>query len=204
MHVSPLLALLALIFSTTALAEIYKCDAGKNRTVYSDKPCTNNQNQSVVLVPNQSVQSGSTLMLQLGDAVKKAIRNNDLARAEALASTDEQKTWVAEAKKDLAKNTPSKTEAELSAEKANSDDCIAAQKNLEKESKNNYVNQNVLNTKTSIMRVKCGLKQPENMIVNSAPYYSPWPRLVHQQPNVIVGPAYDRHMQNPWQRSNPN
>ena len=172
MRVTLTLSLLFMIISSSAHAEIYKCEAGKGKTVYSDKPCQAENGQSTLNITTPTVQTNKTLVMkQLGDAVKSAINNNDLDRAEALATTDEQKGWVAKARSEAAKVSAPKTEAEINAEKASSEECITAQKDLDQFTNDNNPDPSTIGAKTSLMRVKCGLKEPDSIIYNQIPYY---------------------------------
>ncbi len=198
-----LFALTTLLLSGNALAEIYKCEAGKNRTLYSDKPCSETHTQSLVDVPKQAAQASdnSDVIRRLGDAVKNAIRNNDLRRAEALASTDEQKNWVADAKKEAAKNNiVAKAETDTAVDKANSAECLAAQRSLEKDTRSNFMDPAILSSRTSLMRAKCGIKEPEPSYINRYPYLTAWPNKpghINPPQGITTGP-YDRHMEKPF------
>lgn len=164
-----ILGIVLLVFSVNpAYAQIYKCKTEKNKIIYSDVPCSAGSRQTLTDVQpsldnhtQHSSNEKSALTQQLDSAVKSAIANNELDRAEALASTPEQREWVATAKKEYAQNISNgRTEADLNAEKANSYECAQAKRNLEKEASSSSPEPNVLNAKTSIMRASCGQPEP--------------------------------------------
>ena len=89
--------LVLLLLSLPAHAQIYKCTSDKNSVVYSDNPCAAGDDQSLPGIVNQPIDEQPSLarkppvILQLDTAVKSAIAVDDLTRAEALATTREQK-----------------------------------------------------------------------------------------------------------------
>ncbi len=180
-----LLVILLLAFSANpATAEIYKCENAKGKIVYSDTPCHSSSTQTVTdiqinLDTNQNdLQSldkkQSSVMRQLDSAVKSAISNEDFIRADALAATKEHHEWIAAAKKDAAQSVAGRTEADLIAEKSNSDECIQAKLNLEKEVNSSFPKSEVLAAKTSLMRASCGLSDEAQPVYTGASRYAPF------------------------------
>lgn len=159
------------VFSASlANAEIYKCTSEKNKTTYSDAPCNSGSIQSLTdiqasLPTNQQTlppydRENSVLKRQLDAAVKSAIAENDFIRADALASTAEQKQWIVTSKKEMAQNSViGRTEAGLSADLANSYECQEAKRNLEREVNSFSPEPEVLTAKTSLMRAACGQRE---------------------------------------------
>lgn len=100
---SPYLAIpIVLLFSATAHAQVYKCQNDKQQVVYSDSPCPAGNTEQVTNIKLNEPQAdgfnnNSNLMRQLDGAVKSAILAGDLTKAGALATTFEQKQWVADA-----------------------------------------------------------------------------------------------------------
>lgn len=94
---SPLLLVpLLVIFTSTAHAEVYKCQTANNQIVYSDTPCEADSKEIATDIMSPaplSVDTGSkaNIMRQLDAAVKSAIVANDMTRARALVTTTEHK-----------------------------------------------------------------------------------------------------------------
>ena len=195
-----------------AYAEVYKCQSGK-KTVYSDKPCAVNTQQTITDIDtnpdadNNDASDSSidkskpgninALNKKLDGAVKSAIANGDLVRASALASTDEQRGWVNQAQKEEKKALQGRTEADLMAEKAASSDCKNAKQALQNAA-DGFPDSNEIAIKTSLMRMACGVKEPEPVI-----YSNPTPRF-YGYPHNQGMPTYGSHLPTyPSQQHNP-
>lgn len=172
-------ALLLFVFSISlANAEIYKCTTEKNKTTYSDAPCSSGSIQSLTdiqvnLPTNQQTLppydvENLALKRQLDIAVKSAIAENDFIRADALASTAEQKQWVVTAKKEMSQNAAiGRNEADLNAVLANSYECQEAKRNLEHEINSSPPEPEMLTAKTSLMRAECGQRESVDVAYGS-------------------------------------
>jgi hypothetical protein len=169
-NISPIVLVISLFvfFSGPVNAEVYKCESGKSKVIYSDRPCPPDSTQTVTDIQtnldiNQnglqsSEKKQSAIMRQLDNAVKSAIAKEDFAHAEALAITGEQQEWIAIAKKEAARSLGTgRTEADLIAELSNSDECRQAKLSLGKEAGSSFHKPDVLAAKTSLMQVSCGL-----------------------------------------------
>jgi hypothetical protein len=202
-------AVLLFVFSASlANAEIYKCTNEKNKTTYSDAPCGSGSIQNLTDIqaslPTNPLppydRENSALKRQLDAAVKSAIAVNDFTRAEALASTAEQKQWIAKAKNEMAQNSViGRTEADLSADLANSYECQEAKRNLEREVNSFSPEPEVLTAKTSLMRASCGQREPVEVVYgNRVPIFFRFPHRhgFIKQPGDISLP-HDRSMVRP-------
>lgn len=200
-------AVLLFVFSASlANAEIYKCTNEKNKTTYTDAPCGSGNIQSltdirVKLPANRQTlppydAENLALQRQLDAAVKSAIAENNFIRAEALASTAEQKQWVVIAKKEMAQDSVmGRTEADLSAELANSYECQEAKRNLEREVNSFSPEPEVLSAKTSLMRAACGQREPAEIVYgNRVPVFFRFPHRhgFIKQPGD-TSPPHDHH-----------
>lgn len=154
-----------LISICTASAQVYKCTDAKNNTVYADRPCSAGAKQTLTGISslpetNDDLKEGlkdkSSITRQMDDAVKLAISNDDLIRAQALASTAEQKSWVYSAKKEEAKRLASLS-ASQAGERGNSAACKQARRDVEKETASGLGDPSVLNAKTGLMQEACGI-----------------------------------------------
>jgi hypothetical protein len=194
-HIYSIVLMVAItLAASNAHAQVYKCQSGK-KTVYSDKPCATNTQQTITNIDakpdadhNEASDSTidpykpgniSALNKQLDSAVKSAISNGDLVRAAALASTDEQRSWVNAAQKEEKKASQGRTEADLMAEKAGSSDCKNAKRALQTAA-DGFPDSNEIAVKTSLMRAACGVKEPEPVIyTNPAPRFYGYPYNSH-------------------------
>lgn len=144
----------------TAQAQVYKCTGAKDQTAYSDKPCTTGKSQIVAdIAPAVSDNSAgsdskSSLSRQMDEAVKSAIANDDLIRAQALATSKEQRAWVNAAKKEAAQKLAA-SNAATPASRASSYECRQARANLERVADSN-ADAGLINAKTSLMQAACG------------------------------------------------
>jgi hypothetical protein len=166
---------LFLIFSASANAQVYKCKGANQQVVYSDSPCGKDHIEVVTDImmfdPNSPAEDGrSRVMRQLDSAVISAIDANDLTRARALATTQEHKTWVAQAEKEVA-SQPQKSEATLKAELASSSACENAKRKLEAEANASFSNPEVLDARKSLMYAACGVVEPVIIQQQSQPGY---------------------------------
>lgn len=206
---------LVLMATSSAYAQIYKCTSAEKKTIYTDKACAIGSLQTITEISKASTQgkiAESTINKQLDEAVKLAITNDDLVRAQALASSKEQKQWVVEAKKEASrKNLASRTDADARMEQANSYACQQAQRNLQKETDTTLPDQNAIAAKTSLMQTKCGFSDPRYAnrypTIISSGYQRPgffnpgwshqqaWP--VHIDPGYTSEP-YDRTRASPF------
>lgn len=198
------MAVMAICASNT-YAQVYKCQSGK-KTVYSDKPCATNAQQTITDIDtnpdtdNNNVsdsptdtpkppQNIHTLNKQLDSAVKSAIDSGDLVRANALASTDEQRGWVNQAQKEEKKALQGRTESDLMAEKAASADCKNAKQALEIAA-DGFPDSSEIAVKTSLMHAACGVKEPAPVI-----YTNPAPRFYGYPHSISIGiPTYGSHL----------
>lgn len=213
----PMLAML--LFAVTANAQIYKCVSEENGVVYSDSPCINGDTQTLPGIDAAADMNSvpalarkPPVILQLDTAVKSAIAVNDLARAEALATTREHWEWIAEARKSASQVAKSETP-----DPAASAECQQAKNELDQEAVKPFPDADVLQTKRSLMYVSCGLSEPLEVVTEAPavgffPYYgSPYtyPRHPHRFPNGkkphwpprpsgYTSPPYDRHKERPF------
>ncbi len=207
-------AVLLFVFSASlASAEIYKCTNEKNKTTYTDAPCGSGNIQSLTDIRAKSPANRQSLppydaenlalKRQLDAAVKSAIAENNFIRAAALASTAEQKQWVALAKKEMAQSSVmARAEAGPSADLANSYECQEAKRNLEREVNAFSPEPEVLSAKTSLMRVACGQNEPAEIVYgNRVPAFF---RLPHRHGFIKrsgdTSPPRDRSMASPLDR----
>jgi hypothetical protein len=203
-------AVLLFVFSASlASAEIYKCTSEKNKTTYSDAPCGSGSIQNLTDIqaglPTNPLppydRENSALKRQLDAAVKSAIAVNDFTRAEALASTSEQKLWIAKAKNEMAQNSViGRTEADLSADLANSYECQEAKRNLESEVNSFSPEPEMLTAKTSLMRISCGQTEPAEIVYgNRVPIFFRFPHRhgFIKQPGDI-SPVHNRSVAGPF------
>jgi uncharacterized protein DUF4124 len=207
----------------SAEAEIYKCESAQGKIVYSDTPCHFNATQTVTdIQPDTSISSDnpqspnkkSTSVLQLDEAIKSAIATGDFDRASALAVNNEQRGWVATAKKGAAP-AAAKSKADLAAETSESGECKQAKSDLEREANSSFSKSDVLKAKTSLMKAACGLNDEpdyaQTHVNENVPFlfdthqrYSnhnlgQWPhkpRPPHTPPETSA--PYDRHMEKPF------
>ncbi len=162
---SPYLAVpIALLFSVPAHAQVYKCQNAKQQVVYSDSACPAGNTEQITNIklnepPSNGPNNHSNLMHQLDGAVKSAILAGDLTKAAALATSFEQKQWVADAQM-IQNNQPHKSEAMLKADMANSAACLSARRSLEKEANALLPDTNVLEAKKDLMHSACGSSEP--------------------------------------------
>jgi len=162
---SPYLAVpIALLFSVPAHAQVYKCQNAKQQVVYSDSACPAGNTEQITNIklnepPSNGPNNHSNLMHQLDGAVKSAILAGDLTKAAALATSFEQKQWVADAQM-IQNNQPQKSEAMMKAEIASSSACLSARRSLEKEANALLPDANVLDAKKDLMHSACGSSEP--------------------------------------------
>ena len=203
----------------TANAQVYKCKTEKDVIVYSDTACRPGTEQAL-----PDIQAGpavtspgaekDTIIRQMDAAVKNAIAEDDLIRAQALATTAEQKAWVKAAQKEAAaqKSAADKAGKDFLAQRANSAECRDAKRSLEEEATGNR-DPVILSTKTNLMRVACGVSDPGDPGTYYGPGrsltypYSSYPYGHHQgvpgyrppQPGTgpVPPPAYDRYRYQP-------
>lgn len=187
---------LLLAFAAPANAQVYKCQSADEKIVYSDVPCKSGT-QTVTDIPvtvpgNASANSAESAALarQMDSAVKSAIADNDLHRAQALATTREHWDWIAAAKRE-ANQTPGlgRTEADLSAERGDSQACQQAIRSYELEASSTFDEPEALNAKKSIMHAACGIKEPLEVNNYEAPPTVFYPRL-HARPPYRTGYGY--------------
>jgi len=221
---------LLILAASPAFAQVYKCTSSSNKVIYSDKTCTSGSTQVLTDIrtksksledsPENSLQNDksannstdSAINRQLDEAVKLAISNDDLIRAQALATTKEQKQWVTAARKEAAKKLAS---ADSRSDKADSYDCRQAQRNLQRVSDTTLPDQNLILSKTSLMYSKCGISVADLRYTNRVPtslynpgffnrgFFNPggghhhhqWPG--NAQPGYTSEP-YDRTMASPF------
>lgn len=212
----------AMLAVETANAQVYKCKTAKNVTVYSDTACAPGTVQSmpdiqattpVSPIPGMPAEKDA-LTRQMDAAVKNAIADDDLIRAQALATTAEQKAWVNAARKEAAsrKAATGGANRDYLADRANSSECRQAQRNLEEEAAGNR-DPVLLNAKTNLMRAACGMDGGSEPPINyglgrSLVYpYSSYPYGHHHgspgyRPPLpgsgpVPPPAYDRYRYQP-------
>ncbi|HSH73025.1 MAG TPA: hypothetical protein VK974_08230 [Methylophilaceae bacterium] len=173
-----------LLTASPVSAQVYKCTSSSNKVIYSDKTCTSGGTQILTDIQTRSKSqensadnalptdksanntTDSAINRQLDEAVKLAIGNDDLIRAQALATTKEQKQWVTAARKEATKKLAS---ADSRADKADSYDCRQAQRNLQKVSDTTLPDQNLILSKTSLMYSKCGISVADLRYANRVP-----------------------------------
>ncbi|MFA6179919.1 MAG: DUF4124 domain-containing protein [Candidatus Methylopumilus sp.] len=200
---------LLLFAASPVSAQVYKCTTQQNKVAYTDTSCVTGSKQITTDIQSQpspaalkSIVSNTdaNITRQLDAAVKLAISNDDLVRAQALATTPEQKQWVAAARKEASKKVMAgRTEADLNAERANSYACRQAQRNLEMEGNSIFRDAASIATKTSLMQASCGISQP-NIGYGYAPppyLFSPGRPHFNQQPGYTSEP-YDRTRASPF------
>jgi len=221
----PLIFLLVALlpgFAATAHAQVYKCTDSRNKIIYSDKPCATGNSQVIPNIspsadaqaPATNADGKSNLTLQMDDAVKSAIANDDLIRAQALATSKEQREWVAKARKEAALKLANANSTNPQAQKASSYECRQARANLERAASGNS-DAGLLNAKTSLMQSACGEQyQASGYGTTPSPYlFYPYPNRqpypgqfpgqypghypgnhppVHNNPPGITTQPYDR------------
>lgn len=208
----------AMLLANTANAQVYKCKTDKNVTVYSDTACRPGTEQAMPDIQASPVAPSTpgmapdkdALTRQMDAAVKNAIAEDDLIRAQALATTAEQKAWVKAAQKEAASQKSAANNA--NPQRANSAECRDAKRSLEEEATGNR-DPVILSTKTNLMRVACGVSDSGDPGVNyglgrSMTYpYSSYPYGHHHgvpgyRPPLpgsgpVPPPAYDRYRYQP-------
>ena len=166
---------LTLLYSQHSYAEVYKCKDSHNKTIYSDKPCSEGVSSKLDINTNpspssQPVQKPPTIR-QLDASVASAIAQGDFSYAESLAVTKEQWDSIAIAKKinqeSLNKTVIGRTEADLSAEKGNSFDCKQAKRSYELDASDRYATEAKVKARESMMRQACGMKEPTEINNNT-------------------------------------
>lgn len=207
--------MLALLATGTANAQVYKCKSAKGVIVYSDTACAPGTQQSMPDIQSQAPATSipaddNALTRQMDAAVKNAIAADDLIRARALATTDEQKAWVRATEKEAATRSAGGKDSTLAA-RADSAACKAAQRNLEAEAAGSR-DPVTLNARTNLMRAACGLDAADagsqSDYGRSLVYpYSSYPYGHHHRtpgyrPPVpgsgpVPPPAYDRYRYQP-------
>jgi len=203
-----LVAFLCAFSASPVKAEVYKCESTKGKIVYSDTPCHSSSTQTITdiqanldidKIDHQSAEKmQSPVMRQLDEAVMSAIANEDFIRADALAVTREHHEWITTAKKDAARNmTAGRTEADLLAEKSNSDECAQAKLSLEKEAGSTFRKPDVLAAKTSLMHVSCGIDDDPGPTYVQANGYGRLFNPYHYYP--YKKPGYSPHRPRPLQ-----
>ncbi|HWU35715.1 MAG TPA: DUF4124 domain-containing protein [Methylovorus sp.] len=128
-----LFSLALLVMTSPAVAQVYKCESSQG-VVYSDTPCASKTGQTKLDIQADPtpVQEGTTgteknrYVQQLDDAVKAALAANDIAKAERLAITAEQRELIRQAK--LRNTESAKTQV---TDKSTSSECMAARKSLQ-------------------------------------------------------------------------
>lgn len=177
-----------LLSGGNALAEVYKCRGDDGRISYGDLPCPDSATQSVTGIttaPPSAVGTTSAIMQQLDAAVQAAIAQNDLARAQALATTAEQKRWVSDA---LAQRAAQPAETGPAASEA----CRTAKRNLETAAQSDGTSPELLSARKSLMYVACGVPEP---VV--APAAAPPPVLLYTDPYRFNRPGSGRYGKRP-------
>jgi hypothetical protein len=169
MSPSPATIPIILLFSASAQAQVYKCQNEQQQVIYADSPCPAGNTEFVTDIklyePDSdhlsayNLSDSPNLMRRLDGAVKSAILAGDLIKAGALASTIEQKQWVAEAQLQQ-NNQPQKSDAMLKAEMASSAACQNARRNLENEANARLPDTRALEAKRSLMHSACGSTKP--------------------------------------------
>lgn len=211
--------MLALLATGTANAQVYKCKSAKGVIVYSDTACAPGTQQSMPDIQSQAPAisipaDDNALTRQMDAAVKNAIAADDLIRARALATTDEQKAWVRAAEKEASsqKSANRNADRDYLADRTNSAECKAAKRDVEGETAGNR-DPVILSAKTNLMRVACGMGGGAESPINygygrSLTYpYSSYPYGHHQgspgyRPPLpgsapVPPPAYDRYRYQP-------
>ena len=212
-----LIPLLLFAFAAPAAVQVYKCQNGDG-VVYSDAPCKSGA-QTVTDIQTRipaTASAGPSLTQRMDEAVRSAIAAGELQRARALATTAQHQAWIAAAQRERT-IAFGRTEADLSAERGDSQACQQAIRSLELEASSPFDEPEALDAKRSIMRAACGIREPVEINHQEAPatvlypvprrpYYRPgfphphrpgWqgqPRPpVKERPavSVIVGPADD-------------
>lgn len=220
-----LAASLFMLITAPAKADIYKCESAQGKTIYSDTPCHSSSTQTltdiqpdVVTNPHPQDKTKSVVIRQLDEAVKAAIATGDIVRASALAVTNEQRDWVAYAKRGSdGKAIPGSSQITIAAEKSESGECRQAKLDLEREANSSFHKTDVLKAKTSLMNAACGLNEQSDWgydqsgMGQNVPFlfdthrsYSyrnlgRWPhnsRPPHSPPEN--SPPYDRYMEKPF------
>lgn len=174
----------------SASAQVYKCESSEGNIVYSDSPCKAGM-QTITDIPvakpdsNPNSGTSSALTRQMDVAVKSAIATDDLQRAQALATTREHWEWIAAARREADSTAVhGRTEADLSAERADSQACQQATRSYELEASSTFDEPETLAAKRSIMRAACGIQEP--LEVNN--YQQPAPSVVYPR----FGYGYNR------------
>ena len=168
-----------MLAASPAQAQVYKCTNATGKVVYSDSPCVSGTQILTDILPPEAVPAAdpmqkSVVSLQIDAAVRAAIAQNDLDRARALATTNEHWLWIAAAQNNNALPVMGRTEADLSAEQASSQECQQAKRSLELEADASFVRPDALSAKKSLMRAACGIREPIE-VVNDQPYSTFFP-----------------------------
>lgn len=212
----------AVLLADTAYAQVYKCKTEKNVIVYSDTACRPGTEQTMPDIsagpaatpPTGTATEKDAITRQMDAAVKNAIAEDDLIRAQALATTAEQKAWVKAAQKEAnaQKSAAASANRDMLAQRANSVECRDAKRSLEEEATGNR-DPVILSTKTNLMRAACGVSDSADPGTYYGPGrsltypYSSYPYGHHQgapgyrppQPGTgpVPPPVYDRYRYQP-------
>ena len=182
-----LLALsLMLAFAAPAAAQVYKCQSGA-QIVYSDAPCKSGE-QTVTDIQTHLPAGTNTpsLTQRMDEAVRSAIAAGDLQRAQALATTQEHRSWIAAAQQHSSTVPLGRTEADLSAERGDTQACQQAIRSLELEASSPLSEPEALRAKRSIMHAACGIREPAEVNNYEAPtaIIYPVPRRPYYRPGL--------------------
>lgn len=220
-----LIASLLVLAAAPTKADIYKCESLKGKIIYSDTPCHSNSTQTLTDIRSDIVTNDQSLgktkpavIRQMDEAVKSAISVGDFERANTLAVTSEQRSWIANAKKDSSVNTTSeRSRVNIANEQSESSECKQAKLALEREANSSFHKADVLKAKTSLMYAACGLNEQsdssytQNDMNQNIPFLfdthrsytypnlGRWPynsRPPHSPPEN--SPPYDRYMEKPF------
>ena len=193
--------------ATSASAQVYKCTSAKNQTTYSDTPCSSgsvetitNTEPSISGGDGSAEQMESSITRQMDAAVKAAIANDDYIRAQALATTQQQRDWIAAAKKEYdGRMAVSLTEANLYADKSTSAECLKARRDLEHVA-NGLSDSELLNAKTSLMQAACGVQPSSENLYGGSVLPVFYHGHYHKLPvkTGYTSPPYDRTMAKPF------
>lgn len=164
------LAIIISMISPTALyAQVYKCVDSKNRISYQSGPCNvNSKEQLTDIEHNVGVhESASPNIKQLDALVRSALATGNLTKAKELAVTQQHWQWIEERNYRSEQVIAGRTEADLSSEKYNSQECESAKRSYMIETSRLKPTNASIAAKEAIMRQACGLREPTRHIENN-------------------------------------
>lgn len=164
------LAIIISMISPSALhAQVYKCVDNKNKVTYQSESCNvSSSGQLTNKEHNTEInERKSPYIKQLDALVRSALATGDLTKAKELAVTEQHWQWIEERNYRSEQVIAGRTEADLSSEKYNSQECESAKRSYIIETSRLKPTNASIAAKEAIMRQACGLREPTRYIENN-------------------------------------